>query len=107
MPGATTDGADWDSDTGSITRTDRPACAPRPPLLPACSAQLGIGGGASVAAGPVGRAAAARALASVGAGAVVYSYSSTRGAYAGVALEALLISSRDAVNQASEGLGCG
>lgn len=66
-----------------------------------CSSQLGVGGGASVAAGPVGRAAAARALAAVGGGAVVYSYSSARGCYAGVALEGIVLRPRDAVNQAS------
>lgn len=68
-----------------------------------CGAQLGIGGSLSVAAGPVGRAAGARALAAAGAGAVVYSYCAARGAYAGLALEAALVCSRDAVNQAFYG----
>lgn len=66
-------------------------------------AQLGIGGSLSVAAGPVGRAAAARALASTASGAVVYSYCAARGAFAGLALEAMLLSTRDAVNQAFYG----
>ncbi|KAL4437474.1 hypothetical protein ABPG77_003455 [Micractinium sp. CCAP 211/92] len=68
-----------------------------------CGAQLGIGGSLSVAAGPVGRAAGARALAAPGAGAVVYSYCAARGAYAGLALEAALVCCRDAVNQAFYG----
>ena len=61
--------------------------------------QLGVGGSVSVAAGPVGRGASARAMAALGGGSLVYSYSSSRGAYAGVAVEASMLSTRDAVNQ--------
>jgi hypothetical protein len=68
-----------------------------------CSSQLGVGGVLSIAAGPVGRAAAARALAAVGGGAMVYSYSATRGLFAGLSLEGTVLSTRDAVNQAFYG----
>jgi lipid-binding SYLF domain-containing protein len=61
--------------------------------------QLGVGGSVSVAAGPVGRGASARAMAALGGGSLVYSYSNSRGAYAGVAVEASMLSTRDAVNQ--------
>lgn len=66
------------------------------------SSQLGLGGTVSVAAGPMGRAAAAKALASVGGGGVVWSYCATRGAYAGVSVEGTVLSPRDAINQ----VGC-
>ncbi|PRW57440.1 senescence-associated -like [Chlorella sorokiniana] len=68
-----------------------------------CSSQLGVGGALSIAAGPVGRAAAARALAAVGGAAMVYSYSATRGLFAGLSLEGTVLSTRDAVNQAFYG----
>lgn len=61
--------------------------------------QLGLGGAASVAAGPVGRAAAASARAALGGAGLAYSYGATRGAYAGVALEGTALFPRDAVNQ--------
>ncbi|EFN54864.1 hypothetical protein CHLNCDRAFT_35844 [Chlorella variabilis] len=64
-----------------------------------CAAQLGVGGSVSLAAGPLGRAASATALANLAGGALVYSYSSTRGAFAGVALEGSLLATRDSLNQ--------
>ena len=66
--------------------------------------QLGLGGSVSIAAGPLGREAAAKlALGAAGSTAVCYSYSVSRGAYAGLALEGTLLRSRDAVNQAFYG----
>lgn len=65
-----------------------------------CGSQLGLSGAVSVAAGPVGREAAAKlALGTSGSGAVCYSYSCSRGAFAGLALEGTLLRSRDSVNQ--------
>lgn len=68
--------------------------------------QLGLGTTISVAAGPVGRSAAARALAALGGAGVAYSYSATRGMFAGVALEGTALFPRDAVNQVGANRGC-
>jgi lipid-binding SYLF domain-containing protein len=68
-----------------------------------CAAQLGVGGSVGLAAGPLGRVASARALASMGGGALVYSYCLSRGAFAGVALEGTLLATRDALNQVGGG----
>lgn len=64
-----------------------------------CASQLGVGGSVSLAAGPVGRTASAQALANLGGSALVYSYSCTRGAFAGVAVGASLLATRDSLNQ--------
>jgi hypothetical protein len=64
-----------------------------------CGSQLGVCGSLSIAAGPLGREAAAKlALGSTGAGALCYSYSCSRGAYVGLGLEGTLLRTRDAVN---------
>jgi lipid-binding SYLF domain-containing protein len=73
----------------------------------AAAGQLGVGGSVSLAAGPLGRAAAARALATLGGGAVVYSYCATRGAFAGVALEGTLLATRDSLNRVRRAAGGG
>lgn len=65
-----------------------------------CGSQLGVGGSASISAGPVGREAAAKlALGTGGGGALCYSYSCSRGAFVGLALEGTLLRSRDAINE--------
>mmetsp|Transcript_4618 Transcript_4618/g.13264 ORF Transcript_4618/g.13264 Transcript_4618/m.13264 type:complete len:721 (-) Transcript_4618:1058-3220(-) len=63
----------------------------------------GLGGGASIAAGPLGRQADAGVTLGRRGAALCYSYSLTRGAYAGVAVEGTLISTRDTANLAFYG----
>lgn len=60
-----------------------------------------IGGEGSVAAGPVGRTAAASTNATLGAG--ILTYSRSRGAFAGVSLKGTVISQDETMNQAIYG----
>eukprot|EP00887_Chlorella_sp_A99_P007669 scaffold20.g7669.t1 len=63
-----------------------------------CGSQIGLGGSAAIAAGPLGRNAGANAAAGLAGGATMLSYSCARGLFAGVALEGSLLRTRDAVN---------
>ncbi|KAH7034133.1 actin cortical patch component Lsb4 [Linnemannia elongata] len=59
-----------------------------------------LGGNLSVAAGPIGRTAEAGASATVGAIAAIYSYSKTKGLFAGVSIEGSIIIERKDTNEA-------
>ena len=57
-----------------------------------------LGGGASLAVGPFGRNAEAALHLGLGGGALCYTFSISRGAFAGVSIEGTALSSRDEVN---------
>ncbi|KAG0374056.1 hypothetical protein BGX24_010896 [Mortierella sp. AD032] len=59
-----------------------------------------LGGNLSVAAGPIGRTAEAGASATIGAIAAIYSYSKTKGLFAGVSIEGSIIVERKDTNEA-------
>ncbi|KAF9928001.1 hypothetical protein BGZ67_007204, partial [Mortierella alpina] len=59
-----------------------------------------LGGNLSVAAGPIGRTAEAGASASVKSVAAIYSYSKTKGLFAGVSIEGSVIIERKDANEA-------
>ncbi|GJJ70993.1 SH3 domain-containing YSC84-like protein 1 [Entomortierella parvispora] len=59
-----------------------------------------LGGNLSVAAGPIGRTAEAGASATVGSIAAIYSYSKTKGLFAGVSIEGSVIVERKDTNEA-------
>ncbi|KAG0209334.1 hypothetical protein BGX33_005676 [Mortierella sp. NVP41] len=59
-----------------------------------------LGGNLSVAAGPIGRNTEAGASATVGAIAAIYSYSKTKGLFAGVSIEGSIIVERKDTNEA-------
>ncbi|KAG0249481.1 hypothetical protein BG011_009264 [Mortierella polycephala] len=59
-----------------------------------------LGGNLSVAAGPIGRTAEAGASATVGSFAAIYSYSKTKGLFAGVSIEGSIIMERKDANGA-------
>ncbi|KAK9805137.1 hypothetical protein WJX72_001461 [[Myrmecia] bisecta] len=63
------------------------------------SPHLGMGGNISLAVGPLGRQAEANMRLGTGGAAVCYSYSCSRGAFAGVSVESTLITTRHATNQ--------
>ncbi|KAF9137294.1 hypothetical protein BGX30_010390 [Mortierella sp. GBA39] len=58
-----------------------------------------LGGNLSVAAGPIGRTAEAGASATIGAIAAIYSYSKTKGLFAGVSIEGSIIIERKDTNE--------
>ncbi|KAG0357255.1 hypothetical protein BGZ54_000395 [Gamsiella multidivaricata] len=58
-----------------------------------------LGGNLSVAAGPIGRNAEAAASASIGSIAAIYSYSKTKGLFAGVSIEGSIIMERKDANE--------
>jgi lipid-binding SYLF domain-containing protein len=64
--------------------------------------KLKLGADASVAAGPVGRSA--EASTDVGLGAEIYSYSRSKGAFAGVALDGAVVSLNDSANEKVYGM---
>ncbi|KAF9955561.1 hypothetical protein BGZ72_003621 [Mortierella alpina] len=59
-----------------------------------------LGGNLSVAAGPIGRTAEAGASATIGSLAAIYSYSKTKGLFAGVSIEGSVIMERKDANEA-------
>ncbi|KAK3825130.1 MAG: hypothetical protein J3Q66DRAFT_327008 [Benniella sp.] len=59
-----------------------------------------LGGSLSVAAGPIGRTAEAGASTTVGSVAAIYSYSKSKGLFAGVSIEGSIIVERKDVNEA-------
>ncbi|KAF9346539.1 hypothetical protein BGX34_003825 [Mortierella sp. NVP85] len=59
-----------------------------------------LGGSLSVAAGPIGRTAEAGASATVGSVAAIYSYSKSKGLFAGVSIEGSIIVERKDANEA-------
>lgn len=63
----------------------------------------GITGGASIAAGPVGRQADAGMTMGPRGAALCYSYSLSRGAFAGIAIEGTLVTTRESANLAFYG----
>lgn len=63
------------------------------------SIHCGVGGNVSLAMGPVGRQADANMRLGRSGAAVCYSYSCSRGAYAGVSVEGTIITTRDHANQ--------
>lgn len=65
-----------------------------------------LGGNISVAAGPLGRNAEAAATASLGSVAAVFSYSKTKGLFAGVTLEGSVIIERREANRKFYGSNC-
>ena len=62
------------------------------------SASVTLGANLSVALGPVGRAVEGTGVAGHGSAAACYSYSVSRGAYAGVALDGTVVFTRDRLN---------
>ncbi|KAG0211559.1 hypothetical protein BGX31_001645 [Mortierella sp. GBA43] len=59
-----------------------------------------LGGNLSVAAGPIGRTAEAGASATIGSVAAIYSYSKTKGLFAGISIEGSIIVERKDANEA-------
>jgi lipid-binding SYLF domain-containing protein len=62
------------------------------------SASVTLGANLSVAVGPIGRALEGTAVGGAGAAAACYSYSVSRGAFAGISLDGTLIFTRDRLN---------